>query len=83
VVPFEPEALKEVRLTRYGHQLLTSEVGLMKKLQALPKQVGSYLFSHSDGQGLAAIESAVLEGLNAAQSAKHLLSQNHIAISLA
>lgn len=60
--------LAEIRLTRYGHQLLTSKVGVIRQLQALQKHYGRIVLSHSDGQGMAAIESAVWEGLAAAKA---------------
>jgi hypothetical protein len=67
-------SLKEIRLTRYGHQLLKSRVGLMQSLSTLQKVYGRVVLSHSDGQGMAAIESAVLEGLTAARKVKSILS---------
>lgn len=61
VVHYQQPSLKEIRMTRYGHQLLRSEVGLIKRLATMPKQFGRIHFCHSDGQGMAAIESAVIE----------------------
>ena len=62
---FSPKQLKAVRLTRYGHQLLTSSVGLIHQLRAMPKHEGPLVLAHSDGQGMASIESAITEALAA------------------
>jgi protoporphyrinogen oxidase len=85
VVAFPQSALKSVRLTRYGHQLLTSQVGIVTRLRSLPKQLGPYILAHSDGQGMASIESAITEGLAAAKAAKAFLAEgalwNHSPVS--
>jgi hypothetical protein len=72
-VPFENKCLRSVRLTRYGHQLLTSQKGIIETVRKLPKEMQGIIFAHSDGQGMAAIESAVLEGLSGAKMAKHVI----------
>lgn len=77
-VPFESKSLQSVRLTRYGHQLLTSQKGIIQTVRKLPKETQGIVFAHSDGQGMAAIESAVLEGLSAASLAKKHLKRTLI-----
>ncbi|MBF0607906.1 MAG: FAD-dependent oxidoreductase [Candidatus Magnetobacterium sp. LHC-1] len=73
---FPPESLKEIRLTRYGHQLLTSEVGIVHKLRGIKKSVGSNIvFAHSDGQAMAAVESAVTEARRAMDKVKRIIKQ--------
>lgn len=73
-VSFPPGSLKEIRLTRYGHQVLTSRVGLVRGLLGMKKQVGRVILSHSDGQGMAAIESAIAEAVTAVEQVKPLLA---------
>ncbi len=70
IAPFKMQLLKEIRLTRYGHQLMTSRVGQVSELRSLNKNMGRVILAHSDGQGMAAIESAIWEGLQAAQNLK-------------
>ncbi|MBY0404350.1 MAG: FAD-dependent oxidoreductase, partial [Cyanobacteria bacterium] len=74
---FPLNTLEEVRLTRYGHQLLTPTPGRMKLLRSLHHQLDEantpYCFAHSDGQGLPSIESAILQGLKAAEDVKRFL----------
>lgn len=72
-IAFPAGSLEEVRLTRYGHQMLTSRVGLIQSLARLPKRIGRVVLSHSDGQGMASIESAILEGLHAAIETQSIL----------
>jgi hypothetical protein len=72
-VSFPNNSLEEVRLTRYGHQLLTSRVGLIETLALMPKQLDRVVLAHSDGQGMAAIESAILEGMDAANRIQGIL----------
>lgn len=72
-IDFPKGSLEEVRLTRYGHQILTSRVGLIQALSGMEKVLGRVVLAHSDGQGMAAIESAISEGLAAAQTVKSRL----------
>ncbi len=70
---FAPDAfagnrLEEVRLTRYGHQILTSRVGQVTALRRLKRQVGNVILAHSDGQGMAAVESAIVEAFAAVRA---------------
>ncbi len=76
VISFPQSSLKEIRLTRYGHQMLTSNVGLITPLRGLRKSHGQIVLAHSDGQGMAAIESAVWEGLEAAKIVQQKLSSH-------
>jgi protoporphyrinogen oxidase len=79
-IPFENKHLQSVRLTRYGHQLLTSQKGIIETVRKLPKETQGIIFAHSDGQGMAAIESAVLEGLSAASLLKERLKTPQMAV---
>jgi hypothetical protein len=76
VTSFAPGNLKEVALTRYGHQMVSSRVGLIHALHKMPKEYGRIVLAHSDGQGMAAIESAVAEGIYAANAVRPLLKAN-------
>jgi phytoene dehydrogenase-like protein len=67
---FRASRLEEVRLTRYGHQILTSRVGLVTALRGLNRQVGNVILAHSDGQGMSAVESAVVEAIRAVEALK-------------
>lgn len=58
---FPKQKLKEVRVTRYGHQLFCSRRGVIRQMLALPRHFGRVHLCHSDGQGCASIESAVSE----------------------
>jgi glycine/D-amino acid oxidase-like deaminating enzyme len=67
---FMPEAfggarLAEVRLTRWGHHHLIAAPGIVATMRELPKRFGNVLLAHSDGQGMPAVESAILEALSA------------------
>lgn len=65
---FRGTRLEEVRLTRYGHQILTSRVGLVSAMRDMKRTFGNVILAHSDGQAMAAVESAVLEAHRAAAS---------------
>lgn len=65
---FSGSRLEDVRLTRYGHQMLTSRVGQVTALRGLKRQVGNVILAHSDGQGMAAVESAIVEALGAVRA---------------
>ncbi|OAN49309.1 twin-arginine translocation pathway signal [Paramagnetospirillum marisnigri] len=65
---FANSRLEEVRLTRYGHQLLTSRVGLVAAMRRHEKRFGNILLAHSDGQGMSAVESAIVEAHRAAET---------------
>jgi phytoene dehydrogenase-like protein len=58
---FAKEQLREVRLTRYGHQLFCSRKGVVRELLAFSRDLGRVHLCHSDGQGVACIESALSE----------------------
>lgn len=69
---FMPEAfgkarLAEVRLTRWGHHHLIAAPGIVATMRALPKRFGNVLLAHSDGQGMPAVESALVEARNAVE----------------
>jgi hypothetical protein len=38
----------------------------MAQIRSLPKRFGNVLLAHSEGQGMPAVESAILEGMSAA-----------------
>jgi hypothetical protein len=73
-------SLEEIRLTRYGHQLLTSRVGLVESLGRIKKNIGRIILAHSDGQGMASIESAITEAYGAIGHVKPLLTHRLSAI---
>lgn len=75
ILRYPADSLKEVRMTRYGHQLLTSKVGLASQMRAFKKTFGPYVFCHSDGQSMASIESAVTEAVASVESVKALLAK--------
>lgn len=70
---FPKEKLKEVRLTRYGHQLFCSRQGVIRQMLALPRHFGRVHLCHSDGQGCASIESAISEAFAVAPVVKKAL----------
>jgi len=63
---FPKEKLKEVRITRYGHQIFCSRQGVVRQLLSLPKSFGNVHLCHSDGQACASIESALSEAMGLA-----------------
>jgi hypothetical protein len=72
---FLPEAfagarLVEARLTRWGHHHLIAAPGIVATMRALPKRFGNVLLAHSDGQGMPAVESAIVEALSAVEIIK-------------
>ncbi|MGD9539524.1 NAD(P)-binding protein [Methylocystis sp.] len=72
---FLPEAfggarLVEARLTRWGHHHLIAAPGIVATMRALPKRFGNVLLAHSDGQGMPAVESAIVEALSAVETIK-------------
>jgi hypothetical protein len=73
-LPVAMESVVGVEMTRFGHQVLTAQPGLVRRMQHLKKQVGPVLLAHSDGQAAPAIESAILEGLTASQALKRMLA---------
>jgi hypothetical protein len=58
---FPKDKLKEVRITRYGHQIFCSRQGVIRQLLDLPRHFGKVHLCHSDGQGCASVESALSE----------------------
>jgi L-2-hydroxyglutarate oxidase LhgO len=63
---FLPDALgtaqlAEVRLTRWGHQHRIPQPGAIAQMRDFPKRFGNVLLTHSDGQGMPAVESALAE----------------------
>jgi hypothetical protein len=73
-IDFPDASLKEIRLTRYGHQILTSRTGIIDTVLKINKTFGKIIIAHSDGQGLPEIESAVYEGISAAKAVKGALT---------
>jgi oxygen-dependent protoporphyrinogen oxidase len=68
--------IDDVRLYRWGHALCHAGPGWYTQKSELAKRpVGKVLFAHSDNQGLPAFESALPEGLAAAESARGLLGR--------
>lgn len=63
---FANARLAEVRLTRWGHQHLIPRPGIIAQMRSMPKRFGNVLLAHSDGQGMPAVESAIVEALRAA-----------------
>lgn len=76
MIAYPKDSLKEIRLTRYGHQMTTSRVGLIQTLAGLQKQVDRIFIAHSDGQGMAAIESALTEALLTVPKVKTTLTKS-------
>jgi monoamine oxidase len=67
--------IEDVRLNRWGHALCHASPGwYTNRSEIAKKAVGRVLFAHSDGQGLPAFESALVEGLTAAEQAKELMA---------
>lgn len=79
---FPDEALKEIRLTRYGHQLLSSKTGIIQLARSLQKQQGRIFLAHSDGQGMASIESALSEAFRTAAAVRTSLRSLSYAVSV-
>lgn len=63
---FAEARLAEIRLTRWGHHHLVAAPGAVEMMRALPKRIGNVLLAHSDGQGMPAVESAIIEAHRAA-----------------
>ncbi|MGJ0391209.1 MAG: FAD-dependent oxidoreductase [Methylocystis sp.] len=63
---FAMARLAEVRLTRWGHHHLIPAPGIIETMRKLPKRLGNVLLAHSDGQGMPAVESAIIEAHRAA-----------------
>jgi protoporphyrinogen oxidase len=74
-IDFPAESLKEIRLTRYGHQLLTSKVGIIQAMRTLPLNYGNIFLAHSDTEGMASIESAILAGMSSVKRLKWSLTR--------
>jgi hypothetical protein len=70
--------VKQVVMTRYGHQLLASRVGIIHHVRGLPAPTDRVVFAHSDGQGASSVESAVLQGLQAASICKTYLPSRSV-----
>lgn len=67
---FAKARLAEVRLTRWGHHHLIAAPGIVATMRALPKRFGNVVLAHSDGQGMPAVESAIVEAQNAVEIIK-------------
>lgn len=65
---FSQARLVEARLTRWGHHHLIASPGVVGMMRALPKRFGNVLLAHSDGQGMPAAESAIVEALTAVET---------------
>jgi oxygen-dependent protoporphyrinogen oxidase len=67
--------IEDVRLYRWGHALCHASPGWYTRRSEVARQpVGRVLFAHSDNQGLPAFESALVEGLAAAEAAASLMA---------
>jgi phytoene dehydrogenase-like protein len=74
LLPGAKNKIVDVRLARWGHALCHGKPGwYTEKSEIVKRAVGRVLFAHSDNQGLPAFESALVEGLEAAKSARELL----------
>jgi len=74
LLPGAKNKIVDVRLARWGHALCHGKPGwYTEKSEIVKRAVGRVLFAHSDNQGLPAFESALIEGLEAAKSARELL----------
>jgi hypothetical protein len=74
--PGSEAKIEDVRLNRWGHALCHAGAGWYTQKSELAKRpVGKVLFCHSDNQGLPAFESALPEGLAAAEAARKMLGR--------
>jgi monoamine oxidase len=74
--PGSESKIEDVRLNRWGHALCHAGPGWYTQKSELAKRpVGKVLFCHSDNQGLPAFESALPEGLAAAEAARKMLGR--------
>ena len=74
LLPGAKNKIVDVRLARWGHALCHGKPGWYTGRSEIAKRpVGRVLFAHSDSQGLPAFESALIEGLEAAKSARELI----------
>jgi hypothetical protein len=67
---FPKDKLRQVNLTRYGHQIFCSRKGIVRQMLALPRHYGNVHLCHSDGQACASIESALSEAFALAPGLK-------------
>ncbi|PPD46250.1 MAG: twin-arginine translocation pathway signal [Methylocystis sp.] len=67
---FSQARLAEVRLTRWGHHHLIAAPGTIEAMRTTPKRFGNVLLAHSDGQGMPAVESAIMEAHRAVATIK-------------
>lgn len=76
LLPGAKAKIVDVRLARWGHALCHGKPGWYSERSPIASRpVGRVLFAHSDNQGLPAFESALVEGLRAAQRARELLAR--------
>jgi hypothetical protein len=76
LLPGAKGKIVDVRLARWGHALCHAKPGwYVERSEIVKRPVGRVLFAHSDNQGLPAFESALIEGLEAAKSARELLKK--------
>ena len=62
ILPGSTKYLEEVYLTRWGHAIIINRPYMYTKwLPAIKKKIGSIYLSHSDGQGLPALENSLGE----------------------
>jgi monoamine oxidase len=73
--PGAESKVEDVRLNRWGHALCHAGPGWYTTKSELAKRpVGRVLFGHSDNQGLPAFESALQEGMDAAEAARAMIA---------
>jgi hypothetical protein len=76
LLPGARAKIVDVRLARWGHALCHAGPGwYVERSEIAKRPMGRVLFAHSDSQGLPAFESALIEGLEAAKSARELLKR--------
>lgn len=76
VVGYPLSALEEIRLSRFGHQILTSRPGLVETARGLEKRLGRVVLIHSDGQAMGCIEAAITEATRHVPIVKKLLASS-------
>lgn len=77
VIPGLRDTIIEARAFSWGHPLVLSAVGALKRLQPkLARPFGPVLFANTDGQVCACVEAAVWEGKKAASQARNLLRKS-------
>lgn len=67
--------IEDVRLNRWAHAMCHASPGWYTKRSTIASRTfGRVVFGHSDNQGLPAFEAALVEGMNAAATARELVA---------